>query len=162
MLFFTSCVPARLLFLFGLTGYIYLFKDDGLLGKVSVRQAGVGENLRNSMTFAWGFVEIAAWFWVSIHSSRGFGMIALTLTGIYKSARGEKRVGQETHERAEKRAGSSLNMAPNKHPNCHICLVNNRASHSKSRQVCQHRAPRVEMSSIDSVNKSGTQVRIGM
>jgi len=68
MLFFISNVPARLLFLFVLTAYIYLTKDDGILGRASVvGQAGAGENLRNSMIFAWGFFEIAAWFWVGTH-----------------------------------------------------------------------------------------------
>lgn len=56
----------RLLFLFGLTGYVYLFNDDGIFGSKSmIKQVGPGGLLRNSMVFSWGFMETAMWFWVS-------------------------------------------------------------------------------------------------
>lgn len=58
--------PVRLLFLFGLTGYSYAFKEGGMLanaGKAYTRNAG--DNLKNSIVFSWGFLELAAWFWVS-------------------------------------------------------------------------------------------------
>lgn len=52
-------------FLFGLTGYVYLFKEGGIFGPSSSANAGLGEPLQNSMVFAFGFFEIAMWFWVS-------------------------------------------------------------------------------------------------
>ena len=62
-------VPVRLIFLFGLTGYVYLFKEDGLFGTRSFGKAGIGGNLQNSLVFAWGFFEIAAWFWVCLRGT---------------------------------------------------------------------------------------------
>ena len=62
--YWLSNVPVRLLFLFGLSGYVYLFKEDGLLGSPSIRQEGVGVNLKNSLVFAWAFMETVSWFWV--------------------------------------------------------------------------------------------------
>ncbi|KAK3699510.1 hypothetical protein LTR37_016379 [Vermiconidia calcicola] len=62
--YWLSNVPMRLMFLFSLTGYVYLFKDDGLLGRRSVGKAGPGETLRNSMVFTFGFMETVTWFWI--------------------------------------------------------------------------------------------------
>ncbi|KAK3053083.1 hypothetical protein LTR09_005709 [Extremus antarcticus] len=62
--YWLSNVPVRLVFLFSLTGYIYLFKEDGLLGSSAIRQEGAGDMVRNSMVFAWAFMETAAWFWI--------------------------------------------------------------------------------------------------
>lgn len=68
--YWLSNVPVRLTFLFGLSGYIYMFKDDGIFGSKSLlRQSSPGDNLRNSMNFTWAFMETAAWFWVSQHLS---------------------------------------------------------------------------------------------
>jgi hypothetical protein len=65
--YWLSNVPVRLLFLFGLTGYVYLFKDDGIFGSNSIlRKTGPGDLIRNSLVFTWAFMETAAWFWVSI------------------------------------------------------------------------------------------------
>jgi Increased loss of mitochondrial DNA protein 1 len=50
--------PVRLLFFFILTGYTYTFKYTGSRG------AYVGEDLKNSFVFTWGFVEMVSWFWV--------------------------------------------------------------------------------------------------
>ncbi|KAF9730736.1 hypothetical protein PMIN06_006376 [Paraphaeosphaeria minitans] len=55
--------PVRLAFLFGLTGYAYAFKPDGLLGSTA---RGAGDHLKNSVVFAFGFVELTVWFWVFI------------------------------------------------------------------------------------------------
>lgn len=63
--YWLSNVPMRLLFLFGLGGYVYLFKEDGLLGTRSIRQDGAGELLKNSLVFSWAFMETVTWFWVS-------------------------------------------------------------------------------------------------
>ncbi|KAF2763894.1 hypothetical protein EJ03DRAFT_356252 [Teratosphaeria nubilosa] len=59
-------VPVRLTFLFVMTGYAYLFKEDGLfgLGRRVMGKPGIGEPLQNSLVFAFGFVEIATWFWI--------------------------------------------------------------------------------------------------
>jgi len=70
--YWLSNVPVRLVFLFSLTGYIYLFKEDGLLGSSAIRQEGAGDMVRNSMVFAWAFMETAAWFWVSTRSHPRF------------------------------------------------------------------------------------------
>lgn len=65
--YWLSNVPVRLLFLFGLTGYVYLFKDDGIFGSNSIlRKTGPGDLIRNSLVFTWAFMETATWFWVSI------------------------------------------------------------------------------------------------
>jgi hypothetical protein len=58
-------VPVRLIFLFVITGYIYLFKEGGLFGTASATRASIGEPLQNSLVFTWAFFELAAWFWVS-------------------------------------------------------------------------------------------------
>lgn len=64
--YWLSNAPVRLVFLFALTGYVYLFKDDGLFGSNSLlRRATPGDLLRNSLVFGWAFIETAAWFWVS-------------------------------------------------------------------------------------------------
>jgi hypothetical protein len=60
-------VPIRLTFLFALTGYVYLFKEGGMLGVpegLVESIVGPGDNLQNSLVFSFGFLEIAAWFWV--------------------------------------------------------------------------------------------------
>ncbi|KAF2809896.1 uncharacterized protein BDZ99DRAFT_386586 [Mytilinidion resinicola] len=58
-------VPVRLLFLFGITGYTYMFKEGGVLAPKNYR-GGVGDHLKNAMVFTWGFVELSVWFWVFI------------------------------------------------------------------------------------------------
>lgn len=63
--YWLSNVPVRLMFLFGLTGYVYLFKEDGMLGARSTKRSSTGELLQNSLVFAWAFMELATWFWVS-------------------------------------------------------------------------------------------------
>lgn len=65
--YWLSNVPVRLTFFFGLSGYVYLFKEGGVFGSAagSWRNASVGEPLQNSLVFAFGFFEIAIWFWVS-------------------------------------------------------------------------------------------------
>lgn len=64
--YWLSNVPVRLMFLFALTAYTYLFKEGGMLGPSSVPfgKASKGEPLQNSLVFTFGFMEIAAWFWV--------------------------------------------------------------------------------------------------
>ncbi|KAG9196598.1 hypothetical protein G6011_01719 [Alternaria panax] len=57
--------PIRLLFLFGLTAYSYIFKEGGMFTPrgVDFRMTS-GANLNNSFVFTWGFMELSAWFWV--------------------------------------------------------------------------------------------------
>ena len=69
--YWLAAVPVRLLFLFAVTGYVYLFKPDGLFGSKSITRASIGEPLQNSLVFAWGFFELAAWFWVCIRAAIG-------------------------------------------------------------------------------------------
>lgn len=66
--YWLSNVPMRLLSLFGVAGYVYLFKDDGMFGNKSMlKAAGPGDNLKNSLVFGWAFMETCAWFWVSLY-----------------------------------------------------------------------------------------------
>ncbi|KAK4951830.1 hypothetical protein LTR17_020804 [Elasticomyces elasticus] len=62
--YWLAAVPVRLLFLFVVTGYVYMFKPDGIFGSGSITRASIGEPLQNSLVFAWGFFELVAWFWV--------------------------------------------------------------------------------------------------
>lgn len=57
--------PVRLAFLFVVTGYTYTFKEGGMLSSKGHAYApGAGDHLKNSIVFTWGFLELAAWFWV--------------------------------------------------------------------------------------------------
>ncbi|KAF2658291.1 hypothetical protein K491DRAFT_593241 [Lophiostoma macrostomum CBS 122681] len=62
-------VPVRLTFLFGITGYTYLFKPGGAFGTQSPSQKYMfsgSDDLKNALVFTWGFLELAIWFWVFI------------------------------------------------------------------------------------------------
>lgn len=66
MEFWGSQAPVRLAFLFALTGYTYMSKEGGIFAPRGIdyrMKAGAG--LNNSIVFTWGFLELAAWFWVS-------------------------------------------------------------------------------------------------
>ena len=57
--------PVRLLFLFGLTGYTYMFKQGGMFAPRSLaHRYETGNGLNNSLVFTFGFLELTAWFWV--------------------------------------------------------------------------------------------------
>jgi hypothetical protein len=57
--------PVRLLFLFVLTAYSYMFKEGGLFSPGGMdHRMSAGASLNNSFIFTWGFMEISAWFWV--------------------------------------------------------------------------------------------------
>jgi hypothetical protein len=44
-----------------------MFKKGGLLASKSTNYStGPGDYLKNSFVFAWGFLEISAWFWVFV------------------------------------------------------------------------------------------------
>ncbi|KAF2034681.1 hypothetical protein EK21DRAFT_56173 [Setomelanomma holmii] len=59
--------PVRLLFLFALTAYTYMFKKGGMLAPRSGDYLmDAGTTLSNSVVFTWGFLEMAAWFWVFV------------------------------------------------------------------------------------------------
>ncbi|KAH8731373.1 increased loss of mitochondrial DNA protein 1 [Phaeosphaeriaceae sp. PMI808] len=59
--------PTRVLFLFILTAYTYMFKEGGMLAPRSNEHLmSAGNTLNNSIVFTWGFLEMAAWFWVFI------------------------------------------------------------------------------------------------
>lgn len=64
MQYWLAVIPTRLMFLFTVTGYTYLFKEGGLFGSAPGAKASMGETLQNSLVFTWGFMETAAWFWV--------------------------------------------------------------------------------------------------
>jgi hypothetical protein len=57
--------PVRLLFLFGLTAYSYIFKEGGMFAPRGMEyRMSAGASLNNSFIFTWGFIEVFAWFWV--------------------------------------------------------------------------------------------------
>jgi hypothetical protein len=57
--------PMRLLFLFGLTAYCYIFKEGGMFAPKGMDfRMSAGASLNNSIIFTWGFLEVSAWFWV--------------------------------------------------------------------------------------------------
>ncbi|KAK4964091.1 hypothetical protein LTR66_004295 [Elasticomyces elasticus] len=63
--YWSSQTPVRLVFLFCVTAYTYLFKSDGMLGSgISLYSKDSGNNLKNGLVFSWGFMEVSAWFWV--------------------------------------------------------------------------------------------------
>ncbi|KAF2744088.1 hypothetical protein M011DRAFT_528627 [Sporormia fimetaria CBS 119925] len=72
--FWGTQTPVRLTFLFGVTGYTYLYKDGGLLAasaksaaKSGYRGTGAGVgNIGNSVVFTWAFLELVVWFWVFV------------------------------------------------------------------------------------------------
>lgn len=59
--------PVRLLFFFGVLGYVYLFKEGGVFGAATAGKGGKGwgAELRNGVVFTWAFLEMMGWFWVS-------------------------------------------------------------------------------------------------
>ena len=64
-----SIIPVRLIMLFGLSGYTYLFREGGMLGpktKIWGARSSPGDYLKNSMMFTWSFMEMVLWFWVFI------------------------------------------------------------------------------------------------
>lgn len=66
MEFWGTQTPVRLTFLFGLTGYTYMFKEGGMFAPRGMDyRTSAGAGLNNSIIFTWGFLELAAWFWVS-------------------------------------------------------------------------------------------------
>lgn len=92
--YWLSNVPVRLTFLFGLTGYVYLFKEDGIFGSGSAASAGVGEPLRNSLVFSFGFLEIAMWFWVCYCGLRLMWKMCSCVVDFYQFERGKGGVCQ--------------------------------------------------------------------
>ena len=57
--------PVRLAFFFALTGYTYAFKEGGMFARQPYT-LNAGDNLKNSIVFSWGFLELSAWFWVFV------------------------------------------------------------------------------------------------
>jgi hypothetical protein len=89
--YWSSVTPIRLLFLFPLTAYTYIFKPDGL-GMVKGRfyKANAGDNLKNGMIFTWSFMELVMWFWVRIFDGHGIQHL-LTISQVYAGLRDQRR-----------------------------------------------------------------------
>ena len=69
--YWSSQLPVRLFFLFLMTGYTYLFKRGAeTFGEAIKYTSSSGDNLKNSLVFTWGFMEVATWFWVRISEKR--------------------------------------------------------------------------------------------
>lgn len=63
--FWGTQTPVRLTFLFGITGYSYLFKEGGMFAaKKTYTSYNAGNDLKNSIVFTWGFLELVVWFWI--------------------------------------------------------------------------------------------------
>ena len=59
---------------------MYLFKDDGIFGNDSILlKTGPGDMVRNSLVFAWAFMETSLWFWVSLEPITTYEPEFLTL-----------------------------------------------------------------------------------
>jgi hypothetical protein len=61
--YWSSQTPVRLLFLFGLTAYSYLYKPAEVSKFV---QPSPGDVIRNGFVFTWAFVELGFWFLIYI------------------------------------------------------------------------------------------------
>jgi hypothetical protein len=57
-----SQTPVRLLFLFGLTFYSYLFKPSNSFGTNTFGHSLPGDMLKNDLIFTWSFMEMGMWF----------------------------------------------------------------------------------------------------
>ena len=63
--YWSSVTPIRLLFLFPLTAYVYLYQPSTFeTVKSSVYVGKAGFNLKNGVIFSWCFLETVLWFWV--------------------------------------------------------------------------------------------------
>lgn len=62
----SSQAPVRLAFFFGLTGFSYLAKTAGKDGIVGKERQGMRGSICNSFVFTWAFLELLAWFYVSL------------------------------------------------------------------------------------------------
>ncbi|KIW03265.1 uncharacterized protein PV09_05485 [Verruconis gallopava] len=65
--YWSAVTPLRLLVLFPLTAYTYLHQPD-YFGKLKgkMHQASPSDNLKNSLTFSFCFIETVLWFWVYV------------------------------------------------------------------------------------------------
>jgi len=66
--YWSTMTPVRLVFLFPLTAYAYLFRPSGLAAVTTkyVKHAPQN-NLKNGVIFTWAFMELVMWFWVSLN-----------------------------------------------------------------------------------------------
>lgn len=65
--YWSAVTPLRLVFLFPLTAYTFLYQPDYFSGvKAKLHAASPGDNLKNSVTFSWCFLETVMWFWVYV------------------------------------------------------------------------------------------------
>jgi hypothetical protein len=65
--YWSAVTPLRLVFLFPLTAYTYLYQADPLSGvKGKLGTARASDHLKNSFTFSFCFLETILWFWVYV------------------------------------------------------------------------------------------------
>lgn len=65
--YWSAVTPLRLVFLFPLTAYTYIYQPtpfNGLHSKLGTARAG--DQLKNSFTFSFCFLETILWFWVYV------------------------------------------------------------------------------------------------
>ncbi len=61
--YWASQAPIRLLFLFSLTAYAYLFPPTEL---TKFTKPSPGDSLKNGLVFTWSFFELGVWFLIYI------------------------------------------------------------------------------------------------
>jgi hypothetical protein len=110
--YWSSMTPIRLLFLFPLTAYTYIFKADGL-GMVKGRfyKPNAGDNLKNGMIFTWSFLELVMWFWVRYNSQVGEfinGNMSLLAVGLCRSSGSETKSCDESIGATKGRGGHAV------------------------------------------------------
>jgi len=61
-----SQTPVRLLFLLGLSGYMYITKPDSAAGALSQKYLAShpADNMKNGMVFSWAFLECTVYFMI--------------------------------------------------------------------------------------------------
>lgn len=80
-------VPVRLTVLFGVTAYSWLFAEGGYLGPT----LSAGRHLCNSWVFAFAFLELMIWYWVSCIATFGQSWSNADVVGYRSSFRSERR-----------------------------------------------------------------------
>ncbi|KAF2141757.1 uncharacterized protein K452DRAFT_358852 [Aplosporella prunicola CBS 121167] len=78
--FWSNQLPIRLMILFGLTGYTYVYKPGGIgAAEGSKYHHNAGDLLKNRLMFTWGFFESSMFFWAYLNIRQERREVALRL-----------------------------------------------------------------------------------
>jgi hypothetical protein len=78
--YWSSQAPVRLVLFFALTAYTYAMKSGelSLARFVPARaRARAGQGVCTDVVFAWAFLEMMAWFWVSLGGCVGVAVLGV-------------------------------------------------------------------------------------